>query len=737
MYEKSLAEQSDHRKPRQWSDWLRLEEWEHGKDNHMICRKGKNCWRSTVSDKVAFLIDGADYFEAFVRAARLARKTIYILGWDFDSRLILDRRDQFLEPIPPVGVFLNQLAEKTPSLHIHILSWDFPFVYWRERQWLPQIRLAWKNHERVYFRLDDEHPIGGSQHEKIVVIDDQIAFCGGFDLTINRWDSPEHFPEDPRRREPDGISHRPFHDVQMAVNGETAQALGARFRERWYRAVGQELPAPGDGWAAAWPPDLGVDIHGPCRISIARTLPAYKGQRRVQEVAQLYTDAIRAARRYIYIENQYLTVNKICRELGKRLGEKHGPEIVLVMPRKASGWLEQSTMDAIRRHHLQRLVKQDRYKKLAVYYPVVGDRQTSVYVHSKLMIVDDLLAILGSANLSNRSMGLDSECCLAVEAEGGNAIETEITLFRRRLMAEHLGVDVAAVAAAEQAEPSLQAVISRLEQAERGLVPLDGDTAPVLDSTAFISDLTYLDPERPFLLDRMMDYLHHTSRSKNGWPHLMKIGAVVLALLAMTAAWRWTPLSEWLTMERLAQWAGLVDARPLLIPMVIGAFVVGGLIFIPITLMVGATALLLPPWQSFACAMAGAVLNAAATYLVGRRLGQKTVQKLTGNKLERLNNYLGRRGIFAIALLRNLPIAPYTVVNIIAGTAGIPLTTYLLGTALGMLPGILAVTVFTNRILQVIKNPSAANIALAAAVILFMGMGLWWFRKRLRQRDVN
>jgi len=339
--------------------------------------------------------------------------------------------------------------------------------------------------------------------------------------------------------------------------------------------------------------------------------------------------------------------------------------------------------------------------------------------------------------LSNRSMGLDSECCLAVEPADGNAIETQITLFRRRLMGEHLGVDAAAVAAAEQAEPSLQAVIGRLEQAERGLLPLDGDAEPVLDSTAFISDLTYIDPEKPFLLDRMMDRLHHTSGSKNGRPHLMKIGAVVLTLLAMTAVWRWTPLSEWLTMERLAQWAGLVDARPLLIPMVIGAFVVGGLIFIPITLMVGATALILPPWQSFACAMAGAVLNAAATFMVGRHLGQKTVQKLAGNKLERLNHYLGRRGIFAIALLRNLPIAPYTVVNIIAGTAGIPLMTYLLGTALGMLPGILAVTLFTNRILQVIKNPSAANIALAAAVILFMGMGLWWFRKRLRQRDAH
>ena len=149
-------------------------------------------------------------------------------------------------------------------------------LYIREREWLPIINLDWKTHRRIHFQLDDQHPFGASQHQKIVVIDDAVAFCGGIDLTSNRWDTPNHRLNDSRRKNPDGKLYPPFHDIQMIVAGEAAAALGALFRDRWKWATGKELQ-PVDTRNNAWPPDLKPWMTD-SRIGIVRTLPAFKGR---------------------------------------------------------------------------------------------------------------------------------------------------------------------------------------------------------------------------------------------------------------------------------------------------------------------------------------------------------------------------------------------------------------------------------------------------------------------------
>ena len=171
---------------------------------NMILQEDKNCWCRPTADKVTFLIDGAAYFEAFAEVVRRARHTVYIAGWDIDSRLDLDRRGRLTNSPPPLGSFLNQLTKERKSLNIYILVWDFPIFYLMERQWLPGFHLGWKTGQRIHFRLDAEHPLGASLHEKIVVVDDTIAFCGGLDLTSNRWDTQTHDPGDPRRKNADG-----------------------------------------------------------------------------------------------------------------------------------------------------------------------------------------------------------------------------------------------------------------------------------------------------------------------------------------------------------------------------------------------------------------------------------------------------------------------------------------------------------------------------------------------------
>ena len=701
----------------------------------MICRPGYNSWRCTKAGKVSFIIDAAEYFEAIVYAVRQARQTIYIAGWDFDSRLNLNRRGRIPHHVPPLGRLINQAAKRNKSLQIYILTWDFPFLFMRERQLLPVINVGWRMHRRVHFHLDDEHPFGGSQHQKFVVIDDHIAFCGGLDLTNNRWDTPEHRPEDARRNS-GKAPYRPFHDVQVAVSGQTARLLGVMFRKRWRCATGMTLTAPAPEPGAQWPDNLAVHITDG-QVAVARTLPSFKTQPAVQEVERIYLDAIRSAAKWIYIENQYLTAESICKALGRRLEEEQGPEIVIVMPAKADGWLEQSTMDAIRRRNLQKLAQQDHGNRLAVYYPVVGGKAVPVYVHAKIMVADDRLAIVGSANLSNRSMGLDSECCLAVEGAAGSPAAVAIDQFRQRLLCEHLSVDAAELMAACAKEGSLIRAIETLNQPHRGLRRLDISAEPILDGTAWGVDHSYLDPEKPFMFDLMIDHFNRDDSSGSAMAEMVKAAILLAGLFAVAAAWHWAHLGDWITVRQLVQWADMLDNLSIMIPVVVGSYIVAGFLFVPITVLIGATALVLPPWPSFFCALGGSLTSAVISYWVGRGLGQAAVQRLAGKRLGRLNRYLSRQGVLAMIMVRNLPLAPFTVINFFAGTTHIKFSHYVLGTVLGMAPGILAITFFTNGLMQFFRNPRWVSFLLVTAMAGLIGIVFWRMRKRLKTRQIS
>lgn len=170
------------------------------------------------------LVDAADYFRCVREAIVAARHSVFILSWDIDTRMLLmpgGANDGFPEPL---GDFLHAVVSARPELQIHVLNWDFAMLYALEREWLPVYKLGWRTHQRLKFALDAKHPIGGSHHQKVVVVDDALAFVGGLDLTRSRWDTPEHATDAPLRRDPDGAPFGPFHDVQAMVDGEAARA---------------------------------------------------------------------------------------------------------------------------------------------------------------------------------------------------------------------------------------------------------------------------------------------------------------------------------------------------------------------------------------------------------------------------------------------------------------------------------------------------------------------------------
>jgi phospholipase D1/2 len=205
-----------------------------------LLRPGETCWRIVHADRASVLVDSAAYFAAFRRAARAARHAINIVGWDVDSRTRLVPAAAVADGDPPCLLdFLEALLARRPALHVHVLAWDFSPIFALEREWFTQVKFRGDSGGRMHFRLDGNHPTGASHHQKIVVIDDEIAFVGGMDLTIRRWDTSEHRDRDPRRGDVQGGTYAPVHDVQLAVEGAAARALGELVRARWLHATGK------------------------------------------------------------------------------------------------------------------------------------------------------------------------------------------------------------------------------------------------------------------------------------------------------------------------------------------------------------------------------------------------------------------------------------------------------------------------------------------------------------------
>lgn len=677
-----------------------------------ILQTGSNCCAIARAERVALLIDSEAYFQAFFRAALNARHSITILGWDFDSRTRLHFNPlEKNDPPPLLGDFLNHLVHRQRRLQIRILNWDYPMAFGTDRELRPLYGFGWTPARRVHLRYDDTHPFAGSQHQKVVVIDDAIAFAGGIDLALRRWDTIGHCTPDERRMV-DGAPYPPVHDLMIMMDGEAAGALGNIARARWQHATGKKLrpcPAPaGD----LWPEGIRVDISN-VEVGIARTVPPCDGKPAIREVEQLYLDMIAAARRMLYIENQYFTSPSITAALEQRLKEPDGPEVVLVLRLLSHGWLEEHTMHVLRCRLLANLFHADHYGRLHVCYPDVPDLADGccLDVHSKLMIADDSLLRIGSSNLSNRSMGVDSECDILIEALDNPATEEAIRDFRERLLAEHLDCQPAEVRAMQEKGGSLGAMIDAMDGRRRTLrkledIPEWSDTVIELASVA--------DPNEPIAHDFLKIAPHIDSAEKSGpaWGRLLMLTAVIACL---TALWRFTPLAEIVTPQKAITWAKAFGDQPWAPFALILAYTPACFIFFPRPLITLAAVIAFGPWRGFFCAMTGILIATAVTYFAGTYMQRDTVRRLAGPGLDRMIEVMRKQGLLAIALLRLVPIAPFAVEGIVAGAVRLKLWHLLGGTALGMLPGTLATTVFGNQLESAFSN-GGVNWWLVAAI---------------------
>lgn len=406
---------------------------------------GQTCWRVARADRFAHIIDAADYFKHVKAAMLRAQHRIMIIGWDLDARMTFERGAKTLPGPNQLGAFLYWMLWKRPALEVYLLKSNLRLLPAFDGIWFGLTPVALLNQissKRMHLAIDGSRPVGAVHHQKITVIDDSVAFCGGIDLTIDRWDTPAH-QDDSRARRTLGRGYGPRHEVAAAVDGAAARALGELARTRWQTATNQSL-SPVVAEHSAWPGKLEPTLRG-VDVGIARTLPELDDRDEVREVEALDLAAIAAARQTIYLENQYLAARRLVEALAARLAEPDGPEIVIVLPRRGNNPLERGTMDSARHRLIHVLWAADEHGRLGVYWPVT-DGGAPIYVHSKVLVVDDRLLRIGSSNLNNRSLGFDSECDLAIEAEANNSehddARRQITSVRHQLVSEHLGVPV-------------------------------------------------------------------------------------------------------------------------------------------------------------------------------------------------------------------------------------------------------------------------------------------------------
>jgi len=217
------------------------------------------------------------------------------------------------------------------------------------------------------------------------------------------------------------------------------------------------------------------------------------------------------------------------------------------------------------------------------------------------------------------------------------------------------------------------------------------------------------------------------SRRRKVWLAAM----ILVVLFGMAAAWKWTPLASQIDIRKVSAWAlGLRNnpARPVVI---LAAYVIGSLLLVPITVLIIATAIVFGPILGSAYALAGCFLGAGVTYAVGYFLGRDFVRQITGPKWKRVENKIGQTGIIAVATLRLLPVAPFTIVNVISGAFQVPIRDYIIGSFLGLAPGILLINLFTHQFVRAIRNPGMGSFLLLGGLVVISALGILWLRRKL------
>lgn len=208
---------------------------------------------------------------------------------------------------------------------------------------------------------------------------------------------------------------------------------------------------------------------------------------------------------------------------------------------------------------------------------------------------------------------------------------------------------------------------------------------------------------------------------------------ILLLLFAAAAAWKWTPLADLIDVNKMAGWAGSLRQSPARHFYLLGAYVIGSVLLIPITLLILITAIVFGPILGSLYSIVGGLAGALVTYAIGYFLGQDFVRKIAGAKWGMIERKIGQTGVVAVTTLRLLPVAPFSVINIVSGAFKVPLRDYVLGSILGLAPGIVVTNLFAHQLESAIRNPGVGTFVLLLALIAITVAGTVWLKRRFEQ----
>lgn len=688
---------------------------------------GRNCWQVAEAEYASILIDAENYYRALHEAIRNARYSIFIIGWDIDSRIRLLRGEEERRcPWPSViSELLAQKARNNPHLNVYLLRWDSSLAFFSKRELT--LKQVWdqKTPDNVQTWLDSSIPMGGCQHQKVVVVDDEVAFCGGMDVSVQRWDTRAHHLLDPNREDEAG-SYDAHHDVQAVVAGPIVEHFASLARWRWNRVADEkavalrqvkysDLSQPPPSW-----PDSVRPLFRRISCGIARTIPFMDDVQPVQEVRQMLLDLISEASDFIYLEHQFASRQEIAEALNARMKQEERLRVLLVSSYHPQGRFECEAYWASRIDFKNILEEGVEPGRVLVLYSSVNTGEGEVghkRIHSKVTVVDDRYLVIGSANISNRSMCLDTECDLIFAAQNAAQRQTIIDL-RNDLIGEHSSRSAAEIAELIDGRPTLDHLLEPVAEDRYQLNEVQDElfTDQALQSVM----QPFSDPEEPMvpplpLKNGKRFYFVNPSRKVITAALLLLaciiVGGGVYLIVQFAPSIDTAQLRQFLEASRDTWWA---------LPAVCGVYIIGGITFFPVTVLSVIVAAIFGPLLGPIYGICGALLSAALLFGIGHMLGQRGLGGLGGPKVRLLDEKFRRGGIIGVAALRMLPIAPYSLVNLVAGISSVGLFQFMVGTFLGMFPTMVAKGLVGDSLVQIFINPTPLTVS-----YLLLGIAAW------------
>lgn len=702
-------------------------------------KPGRNCWRSNTAEYATPLVDGENFYLAVHQAISKAKHSIFIIGWDIDSRIpLLQGEEERKSPWPSViSELLASKARDNPRLNVYLLRWDSSLAFFSKRELL--LKQVWdqKTPSNVHTWLDSSIRMGGCQHQKVILVDDEIAFSGGMDIAVQRWDTREHPVVDVTREDDSGL-YGPIHDVQALVAGPVVADFAELVRWRWNRVADVEavatrtlergqLNSPPAVWPESFP---SVFRKIPC--AIARTIPFMDDVSPVQEVRQMFLDLISRATDIIYLENQFASRQEIAEALNRRLKECRQLRVLIISTYRPKSTVECEAYWASRIDFKSILEEGVDKSRVQMLYSSAHDEEGNFEykrIHSKVTVVDDKYLGIGSANLSNRSMALDTECDLVFAAD--NEVQRrQVMALRNDLIGEHCGRTADQVKRILAGKRGLEKLLKPVGKYTYRLKEVEDEL--FTDKSLQLVLQPFSDPEEPMvppvpMLNGKKLFLSNPSRRT-----IMIVSVLCVTLFTLALAYLASQYIPGFSTEGVR--AFLEESRGTWwgLPAVCLIYVIAGITFFPVTVLSLAVAAIFGPLWGPLYGICGALLSAALLFGVGHVLGSRGLRKIGGTKVRLIDEKFRRSGIIGVAAVRLLPIAPYSLVNLVAGISSISLLQFMGGTFLGMFPTMVAKGLVGDSLAQILIEPTPLSVT-----YLIGGIALWITVAVVSQKLVN